>query len=587
MSTPHLFNLTEAVKTLRAKQPYRQNVEVKESPYHNANITLWVQKNGAIKVQAKATKKDYILEKDPEVKRLRTCSSKNQIPLVVGQVASQAARDADAKCKRDSDSPSKDGSLVKALEDILQEYTEDDFPEIRRSYTKGKRYLLNFMAPEIDKIGAEQICKVDLETIFRDRVDAACESRRGKKTKGGEKLPKEKEKVIQGQRTWWRIGERIYRQVQKEHPDKLPVIDFPEIKPVKVHQEEQIKEFLRKIRVKAYYILLELFLEGVVLAGAGLMALLCGLRVAEATGLQVRSVGADGETIFVGGQEKKGVRVDYPKSDDGNRLIPLRDEARAVIARRMAELKKSGILAAHPDGKIPLFSAPNQPLTYYRSERLSDLLRTVLELAGCDEAYLIAAQQEIDFKKAGPARLTAHQLRHDWFSLLMNECGIPQTYVDTIGGHINKEDLRGDRVTADTVRWIQQMQRRFVYDIDLAQDPAYKPVVCMPDVRVDIPDGSAIMLEAAEDGVYRINAVSREPYDNLQITAPSGCLQAEAVTMYDVPYRPEDPETSIGWWIAPEELRQWKKEVDEMDLLPLIDKYSRTRTKKTSEGENE
>ena len=124
MSTPYLFNLTEAVKTLKAKQTFSQNVEVKESPYHNAQITLWVQKNGAIKVQAKATKKDYILEKDPEVKRLRTCSSKNQIPLVVGQVASQAARDADAKCKRDSDSPSKDGSLVKALEDILQEYTE-------------------------------------------------------------------------------------------------------------------------------------------------------------------------------------------------------------------------------------------------------------------------------------------------------------------------------------------------------------------------------------------------------------------------------------------------------------------------------
>ena len=263
------------------------------------------------------------------------------------------------------------------------------------------------------------------------------------------------------------------------------------------------------------------------------------------------------------------------------------DEAHTLLCQRMRGLELSGILQDHPDGKVPLFAPADQPLTYPRSEKLSELLKSVMILAGCDEAYLTAAQQEIDPTKKGPAPLRAHQLRHDCFSQWINECGIPQIYADAIGGHAQKDDKK-DMVTADTIRWLQMMLRRVPFDIDLAQDPAYKPIVCSPNEQISVPDGAAILLEAAEDGVYRIDIGCREPYDAIRITAPAGRLNVEAVTLHHDTYRPgADAESVIGPRIPPEDLEKWKTEADEIDIGPLIQKYKRPGTTDTGQDKTE
>lgn len=590
MRTTDFFDFDAATAAMKKEEgAYIQNIAVDESRDHNVRITLRMQDDGAIKVRADASTKDFVPLVDPKVTHTRTCKYSKQLPRVVGQLAAMTAKEADTLC-----APAKQAKdtlyITNALTAATSGMTGNDFPDFPRSFEKDKTFLLNGIAPRMDKIGADAICDADMELIAEEIVEHAMESRRGKTTVDGAKLPKERAKVIQGVRGRIRRSGIIYHKARDTHPEAgLPDVEFPAIPSQKIPQEEQIKEFLAKIRVKMNRILRRLYDAGITLAGAGIMAQTGGLRVAEAAGLQVCSVlslaGDACDTILVDGQEYRGSRVDYPKTDAGNRVVPTTEEARTLLCQRMRGLELSGILQDHPDGKIPLFSPADQPLTYPRSEQLSELLKSVMILAGCDEAYLAAAQREIDPTKKGPAPLRAHQLRHDCFSRWINECGIPQPYADAIGGHAVKDDNKKDMVTEDTIRWLQMMLRRVPFDIDLAQDPAYKPIVCRPGEQISVPDGAAILLEAAEDGVYRIDIGCREPYDAIRITAPAGRLNAEAVTLHHDAFRPgADAESVIGPRIPPEYLKKWKKEADEIDIEPLIQKYKRPGTIGTGQG---
>lgn len=546
MRTPNFFDNGAAVVALKEGGAYTQNIAVEESRAHNARIALRMQDNGAIKVQADATTKDFVPLVDPKVTHTRTCKYSQQLPRVVGQLAAMIAKEADTLC-----APAKQTKdtlyITNALTAATSGMTGNDFPDFPRSFEKDKTFLLNGIAPRMDKIGADAICDADMALIAEEIVEHAMESRRGKTTADGAKLPKERAKVIQGVRGRIRRSGIIYHKARVTHPEAgLPDVEFPAIPSQKIPQEEQIKEFLVKIRVKTNRILRRLYDAGITLAGAGVMAQTGGLRVAEAAGLQVCSVlslaGDACDTILEDGQEDRGSRIDFPKTDAGNRVVPAMDEALTLLCQRMRELELSGILQDHPDGKIPLFGPADQPLTYPRSEQLSELLKSVMILAGCDEAYLTATQQEIDPTKKGPAPLRAHQLRHDCFSRWISECGIPQAYADAIGGHAGKDDKK-DMVTADTIRWLRMMLRRVPFDIDLAQDPAYKPIVCSPNEQISVPDGR---------------------------------LNAEAVTLHHDAFRPgADAESVIGPRIPPEDLKKWKKEADEIDIEPLIQKYKR------------
>ena len=590
MRTTDFFDFDAATSALKKEGAYIQNIAVDESRAHNARITLRKQDDGAIKVKADAATKDFVPLVDPKVTHTRTCKYSKQLPRVVGQLAAMTAKEADRLCE-----PAKQVKdtlhtyITNALIAATSGMTGDDFPNAPRSFAKDQTFLTHEIAPRMDKIGADAICDADMELIASEIVEHAMESRRGKKTADGAKLPKERAKVIQGVRGRIRRCGIIYHKARETHPEAgLPDVQFPNLPSQKIPQEEQFKEFALEIRVKTNRILHRLYDAGITLAGAGIMAQTGGLRVAEAAGLQecsVLSLAGDAcDTILVDGQEDRGSRIDYPKTDAGNRVEPTTEEARTLLCQRMKELEVSGILQDHPDGKVPLFGPADQPLTYPRSEKLSELLKAVMELAGCDEAYLTAAQQEIDPTKKDPAPLRAHQLRHDCFSRWINECGIPQAYADAIGGHAGKDDNKKDMVTEDTIRWLQMMLRRVPFDIDLAQDPAYKPIVCNPDEQISVPDGAAILLEAAEDGVYRIDIGSREPYDAIRITAPAGRLNAEAVTLHHDAFRPGvDAESVIGPRIPPEDLEKWKKEADEIDIGPLIQKYKRPGTTGTGQ----
>lgn len=590
MRTTDFFDFDAATAALKKEEgAYIQNIAVDESRDHNVRITLRMQDDGVIKVRADAATKDFVPLVDPKVTHTRTCKYSKQLPRIVGQLAAMTAKEADTLC-----APAKQTKdtlyITNALTAATSGMTGNDFPDFPRSFEKDKTFLLNGIAPRMDKIGADAICDADMELIAEEIVEHAMESRRGKTTVDGAKLPKERAKVIQGVRGRIRRSGIIYHKARVTHPEAgLPDVTFPNLPTQKVPQEEQNKEFTPEVRVKTYHILRRLYDAGITLAGAGIMAQTGGLRVAEAAGLQVCSVlslaGDACDTILEDGQEDRGDRVDYPKTDAGNRVVPAMDEALTLLCQRMRELEVSGILQDHPDGKVPLFSPADQPLTYPRSEQLSELLKSVMILAGCDEAYLTAAQQEIDPTKKGPAPLRAHQLRHDCFSRWINECGIPQAYVDALGGHAGKDDSKKDMVTEDTIRWLRMMLRRVPFDIDLAQDPAYKPIVCRPDERISVPDGAAILLEAAEDGVYRIDIGCREPYDAIRITAPAGRLNAEAVTLHHDAFRPgADAESVIGPRIPPEDLEKWKTEADEIDIGPLIQKYKRPGTTGTGQG---
>lgn len=589
MRTTDFFDNGAAVAALKEEGAYTQNIAVQESRDHNVRITLRMQDDSAIKVRADAATKDFVPLADPKVTHTRTCKYSQQLPRVVGQLAAMTAKEADRLCAPATEQSKDTLYITNALTAATSGMTGNDFPDFPRSFEKDKTFLLNGIAPRMDKIGADAICDADMEGIAAEIVEHAMESRRGKTTADGAKLPKERAKVIQGVRGRIRRCGIIYHKARVIHPEAgLPDVTFPTLPAQQVPQEEQIKEFPAEICVKTNRILRRLYDAGITLAGAGIMAQTGGLRVAEAAGLQecsVLSLAGDAcDTILVDGQEDRGSRIDYPKTDAGNRVVPTTDEARTLLCQRMRELELSGILQDHPDGKIPLFGPADQPLTYPRSEKLSELLKAVMELAGCDEAYLTAAQQEIDPTKKGPAPLRAHQLRHDCFSRWINECGIPQAYADAIGGHAGKDDNKKDMVTEDTIRWLQMMLRRVPFDIDLAQDPACKPIVCKPDEQISVPDGAAILLEAAEDGVYRIDIGCREPYDAIRITAPAGRLNAEAVTLHHDAFRPGmDAESVIGPRIPPEDLKKWKKEADEIDIGPLIQKYKRPGTTGTGQ----
>ena len=580
MRTTDFFDNGAAVAALKEEGAYTQNIAVQESRDHNVRITLRMQDNGATKVRADATTKDFVPLVDPKVTHTCTCKYSQQLPRVVGQLAAMTAKEADRLCAPATQQTKDTLYITNALTAATSGMTGDDFPNAPRSFAKDQTFLTHEIAPRMDKIGADAICDADMELIAEEIVEHAMESRRGKTTVDGAKLPKERAKVIQGVRGRIRRSGIIYHKARETRPEAgLPDVQFPDLPSQKIPQEEQIKEIPAEVRVKTNHILHRLYDAGITLAGAGIMAQTGGLRVAEAAGLQVCSVlslaGDACDTILVDGQEDRGSRIDYPKTDAGNRVVPTTDEARTLLCQRMRELELSGILQDHPDGKVPLFAPADQPLKYPRSEQLSELLKSVMILAGCDEAYLTAAQQEIDPTKKGPAPLRAHQLRHDCFSQWINECGIPQIYADAIGGHAQKDDKK-DMVTADTIRWLQMMLRRVPFDIDLAQDPAYKPIICNPDEQISVPDGAAILLEAAEDGVYRIDIGSREPYDAIRITAPAGRLNVEAVTLHHDTYRPgADAESVIGPRIPPEDLEKWKTEAEEIDIEPLIQKYKR------------
>ena len=590
MRTTDFFDFNAATAALKKEGAYIQNIAVDESRDHNVRITLRKQDDGAIKVRADASTKDFVPLVDPKVTHTRTCKYSKQLPRVVGQLAAMTAKEADRLCAPAAQQSKDTLYITNALTAATSGMTGDDFPNAPRSYDKDKTFLINEVAPRMDKIGADVICDADMELIAEEIVKHAMESRRGKTTVDGAKLPKEQAKVIQGVRGRIRRSGIIYHKARVAHPEAgLPDVKFPDLPAQKIPQEEQNKEFTPEVRVKTYHILRRLYDAGITLAGAGIMAQTGGLRVAEAAGLQVRSVlslaGNACDTILEDGQEDRGSRIDFPKTDAGNRVVPAMDEAHTLLCQRMRGLKLSGILQDHPDGKIPLFAPADQPLTYPRSEQLSELLKSVMILAGCDEAYLAAAQREIDPTKKGPAPLRAHQLRHDCFSRWINECGIPQPYADAIGGHAVKDDNKKDMVTEDTIRWLQMMLRRVPFDIDLAQDPAYKPIVCRPGEQISVPDGAAILLEAAEDGVYRIDIGCREPYDAIRITAPAGRLNAEAVTLHHDAFRPgADAESVIGPRIPPENLKKWKKEADEIDIEALIRKYKRPGTTGTGQG---
>ena len=585
MATPDLFDFDAASKKLKADGKYVQNITVKESVHHNACITLRKNENGTIKAQAEATDKDYLIKKENTVKRVKTCKYLEQLPRVVGQLATRAARDADNKISGEgkNGNRSKSGSITTALTKIVDKLDPNDFADIEKSFPKAKKYLIHTIAPYMDEVGKDIICDADMGMIFWRCVRHAFNCRRGKQTADGDKLPKDIDIVTRGQITWWRMADRIYRRAREINPDALPDVRFPIISSPRVPQREQIKEFEPEIRVKVYTILDRLYQAGVQLAGPGIMSQQCGFRVSEATGLEVCSVlslASTYDVIWIDGQEEDGKRVKYPKTNSGIRLNVLTDEAHEFVCRQMQAIELSGVLLDHPDGHVPLFPAEvDRPLTYQRSEKLSALLHDILRLAGCDDAYLEAAQQVIDKTHKGPAQLRAHQLRHDWYSRQMNECGIPQDYVDTMGGHSIGTTHGEDRVSADTIRWIQAMQRRAPYDIDLAQDPAYKPVVCSPDEQISVSDGAAVIVQAERDGVYRIAITTREPHDKIFVTAPSGSLQTDTVTINERIYRSglDNGEIVIGPRIPPEQLRAWKDQAYAIDIEPLIKKYCPAR----------
>ena len=111
MATPDLFDFDAASKKLKADGKYVQNITVKESVHHNACITLRKNENGTIKAQAEATDKDYLIKKENTVKRVKTCKYLEQLPRVVGQLATRAARDADNKFSGESKNGRRDGQF--------------------------------------------------------------------------------------------------------------------------------------------------------------------------------------------------------------------------------------------------------------------------------------------------------------------------------------------------------------------------------------------------------------------------------------------------------------------------------------------
>ena len=111
MRTTDFFDFDAATAALKKEGVYVQNIAVDESRDHNVRITLRMQDDGAIKVRADASTKDFVPLVDPKVTHTRTCKYSKQLPRVVGQLAAMTTKEADRLCAPAKQTP--EGRLSK------------------------------------------------------------------------------------------------------------------------------------------------------------------------------------------------------------------------------------------------------------------------------------------------------------------------------------------------------------------------------------------------------------------------------------------------------------------------------------------
>ena len=206
-----------------------------------------------------------------------------------------------------------------------------------------------------------------------------------------------------------------------------------------------------------------------------------------------------------------------------------------ILEAQKAYLQRLGY-SLEEIAKMPLVSVPGDPTEFAGSSSISKFTKELMERCGFrDTKALHQAMKHHPLYDADGVPISdprAYILRHDYFSRLINLCGLDHKIVDYLMGHKNPHNkITRDSMNEDVLSKLAEAMERFVPMPELSLHPAFSPIgICKSQRKpTAVPDYSAFTFRAdcAEDEkiVLQMPLTCAEPQDTLIVSSTSPSLK--------------------------------------------------------------
>ena len=440
----------------------------------------------------------------------------------------------------------------------------------------------------MDQCG-DDICEEDMRDIKEHLIARATASARGKLKKDGTRSPKSADTVESGLEERYRRAGIVYQWVLENHPElELPDVEFIKSPKEEKTTFEKAKALPDDIRVRLANLIVMLCSMGVSLAFGVALEFFCGLRVSEAAAPLISELIliTDDTTCLYGKYfvkyqlDSHGKRTHYLKRNASKRYVPLTSAMVRIVQMRIEQLKTAGF-SDEQIPKMPFVAYRDTPNQFVSQQRLADFAKNLLVMAGCNAEYIGKATKlmyrnpERDESGSLIPDVTSHLCRRDYATRLKGHFSALE--LDAILGHENPDNKCEDYASNDTMRRLaREAEVSFVFDEDLTQNPAFRPIQLIDNADIHLIGNTAYSFENNTDHniVIDFDLLNLEPNDSLFIQAKSGAqikrLQRRTPS--------DTPSNRMGRRIRnrqvdSEFIKKWKDEAAKTDLSPLLKKY--------------
>lgn len=441
------------------------------------------------------------------------------------------------------------------------------------AHTFGRFYKIYGIDADEHDFAAFRASQVD--TLYQRKYERS-------ESVGEAKVKSRRDALYDSLNSRWKQAAIVQRYLFDCHPE----VGWPETPiPITVStccaRSEQVKSISYEQYVKVLAILARLCQKEIPYAYAGLLEAVCGARIGESCAPLIGEMQIDGNygRYYIDHQiNQYGERTEQLKNEASYRFVFFGAFLCDLVRLRVEQLKQAGYTEAEI-ASIPLASKHNTSMEHLKKTRVSTFLREVLELVGCDAAWLEAAAVTMFTNNfisgnADDIEICAHKLRAMLTTLLANG-GVDANTVDAILGHESVNNSRKDYATwSAAIAIIHKIQRCInLGKLSSSKHVAETPIV-VSDPSYFLLDGNNSYEFIPEQDMYmEVNIKSLEPGTALDLELPQAaldCLQQQSMPLkegyYDTcPVLPVLPAT--------ETINQWVDEVNKMDLMNLIQKY--------------
>lgn len=507
---------------------------------------------------------------DWDIRCTRSARSVAEIDIVAAQMAAELAQRYEKRLRETMVTTHSEKPYSSAFHALDVTQRKELMPHTRQSEKYIQQSLSDFsiILNILDRYGLE-LNDADLDAIVEERRKLAESSKNA--IKDPETTTTTVNKAIKNFNV-------LYPMLRAAQPDyHLPELHLPLLLGGRGAKREQVKVLPDDMLAMLAAMLWRLIGYGLTL---GAVLMLTGMaRTAEACAPKFKHfIIYDDFAVFgvLWQSNNTIVPINILKTRSAYRLVILPKFARDMIVATMEHLKAKGF-SESDIMELPAVSSPNKPQTMAAPSELSDFVRELLSMLGCDKGFwnsvshMVEREPDLDgFGKINKDP-SAYILRRNGCSQYVNRCGMPPNLVDVLMGH--------EIAKSDPTNWIARVrspnawpeiaaaEERWVLDPEHSANPRFRPVALLTSTDLQLPLFSEVAFTAAEDGTYVFAFDAPEANDAVTISLPrSGAV----VELPMISLSTEEQLPIIGSVPSPTFFSHAKKKASKMDIHSMI-----------------